>query len=703
MHNVKVGEPANPQSQQSSSIAAASRKPQRRALLIGINRYLRLPGKDLKGCENDVVQMKQLLVGRFGFEEANITVLLNEAATQDAVRQAMAAVLQTSQTDDLVFFQFAGHGSRMIDREGNKPSGFDETIVPYDSGRRPDPNRDISDDEIALWLMRLGAKTQHIVLLFDCCHSATAFRDAFGSPVRSLDPDTRSLDELPPSPLTTEDVALLKEQQGVGMMSLASDHYVALAACRDEERAHEYALADEQSTLHHGALTFFLLGELAQATGHTTYRDIFERISPAISARFPMQHPQLEGARERVLFGLEQAPPLLPIYAEWTSGAVVTLSAGAAQGVVADSVWALHLLETRASDTDAAPLAKAEARHVAAAQTRAELLMPILTLPKRMRAVEVERPISGQWAVELASDPAPSHAAALVAQLQSSAWLRLARDGERARARIYLAPPRSQRCEPVPQVPHLHAPSWLVVGEDGELIMPPIPVHSLHLIRANLERCARHRQVLLLDNAHSRLSGAVELSLLGRRDDGTWESNIRELWVGQRFAIQVRHRHSEPIYVSLLALNMDQSIGPIYPPPGGIQRLAPGDKPLLLGHDGDRELKTGFPADLTLVPRRGLEPAVAGTDHVKLLVTLEPVDFSPLWQGALQTRVLSEKTSPLSSLLALYAGSSQPATRCTLASNPPGEADWCSKTAELVVKWRSPASQATTHSAAPDP
>lgn len=81
-----------------------------------------------------------------------------------------------------------------------------------------------------------------------------------------------------------------------------------------------------------------------------------------------------------------------------------------------------------------------------------------------------------------------------------------------------------------------------------------------------------------------------------RRNDGTWEPDIYEVFEGQRFSIQVRHSHSAPIYVALLAFNMDQSIAPIYPPPGGIQRLTPGDKPLLLGHDGDRELKTGFPA-----------------------------------------------------------------------------------------------------------
>lgn len=684
-------------------VVSSSREPQRRALLIGINRYLRLPGRDLKGCENDVVQMKQILVGRFSFDEADVRVLLDEAATQEAVRREMAALLQRTQTDDLIFFQFAGHGSRMLDREGNKPSGFDETIVPYDSGRRPDPNRDISDDEIAMWLMRLGAKTPHVVLLFDCCHSATSFRDGFGSPVRSLDPDTRSIDELPPSPLTAEELALLNERQNVGLMSLASDRYVALAACQDEERAHEYTVSDTQNTLHHGALTFFLLRELAQATGRTTYRDVFERIAPAITTRFPLQHPQLEGARERVLFGLEQAPLLLPIYAERTSGSVVTLSAGAAQGVVADSIWELHPLQIKAIDPDAKPLARAEARLVAAARTQAELLLPGVTLPKRMRAVEVERPISRQWTVELACDPASPSGAALLAQLCSSPWLRLASGCERARARIYLAPPRSRRCEPVPQVLSLLEPTWLVVGEDGELIMSPISEDKSHMVRSNLEKCARHSQALALDSPRSQLASRVELSLMRRDDDGSWEPNIHEVWEGQRFAIQVRHNHPDPIYIALLAFNMDQSIGPIYPPPGGIQRLAPGDKPLLLGYDGDRELKTGFPTDLMLLPRCGLEPTVAGTDYVKLFVTLEPVDFSPLWQGAMQTRVASKKTSPLGSLLSLWAGSSEPATRCILVSHLPGDADWCSKTAELVVKRRSPASLAATPVAVYDP
>lgn len=47
---------------------------------------------------------------------------------------------------------YSGHGSQMTDREGDEPYGFDETLVPHDSSRAQNPNRDITDNEVYAWL-----------------------------------------------------------------------------------------------------------------------------------------------------------------------------------------------------------------------------------------------------------------------------------------------------------------------------------------------------------------------------------------------------------------------------------------------------------------------------------------------------------------------------------------------------------------------
>ena len=53
----------------------------RRALLIGINSYL-VPGADLRGCVNDVLDLKAVLTEFGGFRKSEITTLIDKAATQ---------------------------------------------------------------------------------------------------------------------------------------------------------------------------------------------------------------------------------------------------------------------------------------------------------------------------------------------------------------------------------------------------------------------------------------------------------------------------------------------------------------------------------------------------------------------------------------------------------------------------------------------
>ena len=46
----------------------------KKALLIGINRY-KIPGADLRGCVNDVENMKGVLTRMYGFASKDVTVM----------------------------------------------------------------------------------------------------------------------------------------------------------------------------------------------------------------------------------------------------------------------------------------------------------------------------------------------------------------------------------------------------------------------------------------------------------------------------------------------------------------------------------------------------------------------------------------------------------------------------------------------------
>ncbi len=296
----------------------------KRALLIGINRYPRLAARyQLNGCVNDAEALAATLQTTFGFPASNLTVLRDEAATRDGILAALDRLVRETGRGDVVVLGYSGHGSQMTDREGDEPDGLDETLVPHDSGRGRDAtgadlNRDITDDELYLRLLALTERTSALTLIFDCCHSGTITRDAFGTAARWVEPDRRPAAELPPSPIPAAARDLGGATGPSGWLPLGA-RYVLIAGCRDEESAYEHPAGGDGPT--HGALSFFLGRELAAAAPGTTYRDVFERASACVTAGYPRQHPQLEGARDREIFGVRDIAPLRAVPVRGATGA----------------------------------------------------------------------------------------------------------------------------------------------------------------------------------------------------------------------------------------------------------------------------------------------------------------------------------------------------------------------------------------------
>lgn len=259
----------------------------KRALLIGINSYPFLPAiSQLKGCVNDVTIMKNTLQASFGFPKSNIAVLTDEMATQGSIRDAMLKLVADTVEGDIVVFHYSGHGSRMASEKGDKASGYDETIMPSDSGRMSfdikAENRDIRDNEIQEWLARLSSKTRHITLIFDSCHSGSITRwitaemaDGNGTKLRWIPPDPSPEDAMVLLPSFKEGISS-RDANGSGWL-LRSDRYVLLAACAANQGAFEMECRDAEKVTRYGAFTYSLVQEINKAGRIKTYRDIWSR------------------------------------------------------------------------------------------------------------------------------------------------------------------------------------------------------------------------------------------------------------------------------------------------------------------------------------------------------------------------------------------------------------------------------------------
>ena len=279
------------------------------ALVVGVDHYSNLEEQyQLSGCVNDAKLVKRVLIDRFGFVGSEITELHNASAGRAGILGEMKRLVDEIDKDDSVFFHFSGHGSRRTSADPEEASGMDSTIMPSDSGRDPLPNLDIVDDEIHEWLRRLSTKTRSITLTFDCCHSGTITRAARRATVRTVEADTRSLAEM------GVDVSQLPHKKKAQQRNVApggwlaiSNAYVVMSGCRDDEYSYEFENQQGNDLVKNGALTYFLTNALTTAKPGETYRDVFERASQGVTAKFPEQHPQIVGADDRNIFDITGA------------------------------------------------------------------------------------------------------------------------------------------------------------------------------------------------------------------------------------------------------------------------------------------------------------------------------------------------------------------------------------------------------------
>ncbi|KAJ4810406.1 Metacaspase-9 [Rhynchospora pubera] len=146
------------------AVAARVSSPKKLALLVGCNyftndhRYL----PELSGCINDVRDMAETLVSRFGFDRRDITVLTDEAGSHPMptganIKRALTDMIKKAKSGDVLVFHFSGHGTRLDN------ATRDEAIIPCDSNCITDVDfRQIVD------LLPSGTT---LTIISDSCHS----------------------------------------------------------------------------------------------------------------------------------------------------------------------------------------------------------------------------------------------------------------------------------------------------------------------------------------------------------------------------------------------------------------------------------------------------------------------------------------------------------------------------------------------------
>jgi hypothetical protein len=265
----------------------------RRALLIGINKY-QVAGADLRGCVNDVKDVRDALIEFYGFKKADIAVLVDGDATKKSIEAGVKTLMRSSKKGDVAVLHYSGHGSHVPDDNTDEADGRDEILCPTDLDWK-DPLRDD-------WLRRTldavpaGAR---LTVIMDCCHSGTNTRAI-------LPPDAPVKERYLPSPWGLAAAESRRSLPKKVMSELrrsprrtrqardvvaAELPEVLITGCRDTQTSADAFINGR----YNGALTFALVDAIRKSKGRLTYRELHDRALRVLKTRKFDQVPQLEG------------------------------------------------------------------------------------------------------------------------------------------------------------------------------------------------------------------------------------------------------------------------------------------------------------------------------------------------------------------------------------------------------------------------
>ena len=251
---------------------------ERWAVVIGIDQYRDPAVSSLRYATADAEAVFRFLTTRGGVKPGNARLLLNNQATQRAIREALGDFLrQKALKDDEVIIYYAGHGTTEPDQSAE--GAIAKYLVPWDA----DPGKLFSSaipmEEIDRVFGRVAARK--VLLIQDTCFSGGAGGRTFlakGLAVRSTNLTDRFLQDL--------------SQKEGRMILTASD---------------VNQVSQEDPALGHGIFTHFLLEALGGAAdldgdGAITVREVHLYLQRKVHERSNgAQTPQLYNIGDMVL------------------------------------------------------------------------------------------------------------------------------------------------------------------------------------------------------------------------------------------------------------------------------------------------------------------------------------------------------------------------------------------------------------------
>ena len=246
------------------------------AVVVGISQY-RVPSFNLRFADDDALDYFNALIQGSNWDPSRITVLLNGAATRDAIISAINNVGGSLSSGDKFVFFFSGHGTKGPDIDPiDEPDGLDEYIVPHDALSNS-PANDIRDDELEIIIGSLP--TSNVLCVFDSSFSGGIIKSRLA----------------PSGRVKYIDRGIPAVAQGNSVDGLFKDLDVVPGIITQTASASNESPL-ESNVLRNGVFTYYLVEGMAgpaNPNGPTiTAQEAFSYAAPRSTAFFSGMHPQ---------------------------------------------------------------------------------------------------------------------------------------------------------------------------------------------------------------------------------------------------------------------------------------------------------------------------------------------------------------------------------------------------------------------------
>lgn len=697
------------------------------ALLIGIDYYEPNPYySSLMGAVRDINLVDTYLKKTLNIPQEQITKLtspIEEDSNLQAIRgtnektipptyknivKAFDELTQQAKSGDIVYIHYSGHGGRSKTLFPEiKPDKQDESIVPRDIGSS---NQYLRDVEMATLLKRMTDKGLIVSVVFDSCHSGGATRGDYAIRGSSeIDNNDRSFHSLvaEKNELIDNWKQLKKGSSRQGWLPNPRN-YVFLAACRTSESAYEYSVHRKE---RHGALTYWMIDTLRNTTTELTYQSLYNRIKGVINGKFPNQFPMLFGDENRLVFGDKTVsiPYTLNLTDVNEQQTEVTLDAGAAQGLMTGTQFAIYPFNTNNFSDKEKVLAVVEITKIKGSSSTAKVLLEkdggievkgkietgcpalILSAPVNLiRRVRFYLKEVGEQENQLPKELFEQQNEALEKVRQAlinNGWVVEVKEGEESDYQVAVG--REGEYEICIGMPLTNLRPFLMIDE------PNAP----EMVVKRLVHLAKYQGTAELDTPNSTLSKYLEVELLDKNKQPFPDPNNIVLESGMT-CLRIKNNYSRSLNIAILDLeptwgiykvDIEEENEPFY-------ELASGEELKL----DDLEFEAPEGDDYEQAEETLKVFAVKGLANFKWL-TLPPLDEEQQSRGNLDLELENKKeeltrrgvtrgeeltVNPLNNLLSMMGAevNEPPNITRSFRREPNSNAEWTTKQIQITMK-----------------